>query len=113
MQINLSKLYGAVTILVALGLTGVTGYFFYLIFFNGPVPEAVPTNKTLNVSTFGPKIQKAAAILSNSSQKIGLKKADYIFTDSDLFKSFQVVPDEIPLTDSRGRANPFVPYVAP
>jgi hypothetical protein len=58
-------------------------------------------------------MQKAGAILVNKSDKIMLKEKDIIFTKGDLFKSFTEIPEGIPMSDSRGRADPFVPYVAP
>ena len=113
MQINLSKLMGIVTGIITILMIGGSGYFLFSVFFDGPQEETSPTLATLNVSIFGPKIQKAAAALVDPQRKISLKKKDIAFTESALYQSFTDLPEEVPLSDSRGRPDPFVPYVAP
>lgn len=112
MQISLSKFLG-----VLMGIVGVLlflgfGYFCYLLFFDGPVPSPTPSLQSINVGILGPKMQKAAKVLVNASDKIALSKNDISFTESALFKSFKEIPDNVPMSDSRGRADPFVPYYA-
>jgi hypothetical protein len=67
----------------------------------------------MNISIFGPKIQQSAQILTGSSQKVSFKKKDLAFSETQLYKNFTDLPEVVPLSDSRGRADPFVPYVAP
>jgi hypothetical protein len=83
----------------------------FLIFFTGPKAEAAPSIAAINPAVFGPKIQKAAVTVQG--KKITLSKKDILFTESPLFKSFTEVPKPVPLSDTRGRPDPFVPYVAP
>ena len=111
MQINLSKFIGGLTGLVSLALVAGFGYLTFTLFFGGDT--GVATLESTNVSILGPKSQKAAAALLNATSKISLKKKDLAFTEGALFKSFTDVPDDVPLSDSRGRPDPFVPYVAP
>ena len=113
MQINISKFMGIITGVVALGLLGFLGYLTYTLFFTGEKVEEVPTLSNVNVGILGPKMQKSAAALINASEKISLKKNDVAFTESNLFKSFTKVPGSVPLSESRGRPDPFVPYAAP
>lgn len=111
MQINLSKFIGFLTGVASVALIGGFGYFMYLVFFVGPEPEQIPSLETISVGTFGPKLQKAASAVRD--KKIQLDKKNISFTESALFKSFTDVPDSVPLSDTRGRDDPFVPYVAP
>jgi hypothetical protein len=113
MQINVTKFTQIITGLVALGLIGATGYFMFLLFFSGEAVSDTPTISSINTSVFGPKTQKAAAVLVNTTEKIALKKKDIAFTESALYKSFTDIPDSVSMSDSRGRPDPFVPYVAP
>lgn len=111
MQINVSKFMGFLTGIVSILMLGVFGYYMFLVFFTGPKPEEVPSVAAINPAVFGPKIQKAATMVQ--SKKITLAKKDILFTESPLFKSFTEVPKPVPLSDTRGRPDPFVPYVAP
>lgn len=113
MQINISKFMGIVTGVVTLSLVGCLGYLSYTLFFSGEAVEVTPTLANVNVGILGPKMQKSAAALINASDKIALKKGDIVFTESNLFKSFTEIPSSVPLSESRGRPDPFVPYVAP
>jgi hypothetical protein len=113
MQISLSKFLGVVTGLLGVGAFFSFGYFCYILFFTGEVKSEIPTVESINITVLGPKMQKAGAVLVNKSDKILLKKKDISFTEGDLFKSFTEMPESIPMSDSRGRADPFAPYVAP
>lgn len=113
MQISLSKFLGVVTGILGIGMFLWFGYFCFNLFLNGPKTNTSVNLESINVSIFGTKIQKAASVLVNASDKILLKKKDISFTEGDLFKSFTEIPEGVPMTDSRGRADPFVPYVAP
>lgn len=113
MQISLSKFLGVVTGVVALGILGWYLYFSYNLFFAGEKVEDIPTIQSINVGILGPKAQKAAAALVNASEKIALKRKDIGYIDGTLYKSFTDIPDTVPLSDSRGRPDPFIPYVAP
>jgi hypothetical protein len=113
MQISLSKFLGVMTAILGVGMFLWFGYFCYSLFFTGPTVAEVPTLASIDVAILGPKMQKAATVLVNKNDKILLKKSDILFTESDLFKSFTEVPESVPMSDSRGRADPFVPYVAP
>jgi hypothetical protein len=114
MQISLSKLLVVVTGVVALGMFGATGYLLYVVFFTGPQPDLTASVETVNAGVFGPKLQKAALSITDPAAKISLnKQKDLFFLDSALYKSFVDLPDVVPLSVSRGRPDPFVPYVAP
>lgn len=113
MQISLSKLNAVVTGIIIIGLIGYTGYFLFGIFVRGPKPNPTPVISEASVGVYGSKMQKAASALVNPAQKVNLSKKDLSFTEKDLFNSFTELPIKVPLTDSRGREDPFVPYVAP
>jgi hypothetical protein len=113
MQISLSKFLGVVTGIIGVGMFLYFGYFCYDLFFTGDSTSDTVSVETLNISVLGPKMQKAGAVLVNKTDKIMLKKKDIAFTEGDLFKSFTEIPKGVQMTDSRGRADPFVPYVAP
>lgn len=114
MQVNISKLVGGVSGVVGIILVGISLYFMYSIFFGDNEPLPAPTLSTLDVSIFGAKVKLAASALTGASQKISLdKKKDLIFIESKLYKSFTDMPEDVPLSDSRGRPDPFIPYVAP
>ena len=113
MQINLSKFMAGITGIVVLGLISFSCYLAYQLFFVGNDVETIPTIETLNVGIFKPKMQSAAAALTNKTEKISFTKNDIAFTESPLFKSFTERPGSIPLSEKRGRPDPFIPYVAP
>jgi hypothetical protein len=114
MQISLEKFSLFLTGVISLGLVAGTGYLLFTIFFNAPSPDPVPVLTYANVGVLGPKIQKAAAVLVDPQQKVELNKQKNLkFLESDLFKSFTVKPEDVLLSESRGREDPFVPYVAP
>ncbi len=113
MQISISKFTGFVAGAVGILLVLVYGYFAYNILFSGNEVISAPSASTINTSALGPKMQKAASVLVNASDKIALKQSDLAFTQSELFKSFTDTPSDVPLSGSRGRPDPFLPYVAP
>jgi|JI10StandDraft_1071094.scaffolds.fasta_scaffold1058604_2 hypothetical protein len=113
MQISPSKLAGFLTLIASISLVGAFGYFSYKSVFDGASAEVGTSIETVKGGAFGPKMQKAVKALSGGSGKISLKKKDLAFIEKDLFNSFTDIPDSVPLSDSRGRPNPFVPYVAP
>jgi hypothetical protein len=114
MEVNFSKLVGGISGIVGILLIGGSMYFMYTIFSEGGNTAPEPTLANLNVSIFNQKIQLVAASITGSGQKISLdKKKDLIFTESKLYKSFTDMPEDVPLSDSRGRPDPFIPYVAP
>jgi hypothetical protein len=84
------------------------------LFFDGEADSPAPTIATLDPSIFGPKVQDVMSALNSPAKKINLdKKKDLIFINSSLYKSFTDMPKDVPLSDSRGRPDPFVPYVTP
>lgn len=113
MEINPSKFAAALSGIASLALIGGMGYFLYAVFFDGAKPQDVISVQTINVSVFGPRIQAAAIVLTGTSQKLSFKKSDLSFTETPLYKNFTDLPEVVPLSDSRGRPDPFVPYVAP
>ncbi len=114
MQISLTKFSLFIAGAVSIGLLAGTGYLLFNIFFRGPAPSAVPEVSTVSTSILGPKAQKAATVLIDPSFKVELNKQKNLqFLDSALFNSFTVTPDDVNLSESRGREDPFVPYVAP
>lgn len=112
MQINLSKLYAVLTGILSVGLVLYSGYFLYDILSSGPTPEAKPVVANIKADMFGAKIGKAANAINSPTAKISLKKKDYAFVDSPLYQSFTDMPETVPLSESRGRPDPFVPYYA-
>ena len=113
MQISLSKFLGVITGILGVGMFLWFGYFSYNLFFKEESSSETLTIDSINVGILGAKMQKAASVLVNKSDRVLLKKKDISFTEGDLFKSFTEVPEGVPMTDSRGRADPFVPYIAP
>lgn len=113
MQINPSKFTGFIVGLLSLGAFGWMFYFIFTLFFTPTGVDANAPLSQVDVAIFGPKVQKAANVLVDPKQKIALTKKDLAFTDSALFKSFTDLPETVPMSDSRGRADPFAPYVAP
>ena len=113
MQINLSKFIGGMVGVISLVMVIGFGYLAFDLFFGGNDVN-VPTLENVNTSILGPKMQKAAAALINATDKISLKEDKALsFTKSELYKRFVDMPEDVPLSDSRGRPDPFVPYVAP
>ncbi len=112
MQINVQKLEGIVAGVLALGIVGFSGYLCYQLFFTGPTEEVSPSLSTVNVGTFSafPQILKTASAVSGSGQKIAIGKKSAMFAEKPLFKSFTDDPVDVPLSEKRGRADPFVPY---
>ena len=115
MQISIEKLEGVVTGILAVVIVGVFAYLGYVVFFTAPSPERSPTLATVNVDAFAgfTKIQKVAGVVSGSVQKIAIKKKDYLFTESPIYKSFTDEPVEVWPSEKRGRPDPFVPYATP
>lgn len=113
MQINVSKFIGGTVGVISLALVFGFGYLAFDLFFGGDTVD-VPTLENVNTNLLGPKMQKAAAALINATDKISLKEDKALsFTKSELYKRFVDMPEDVPLSDSRGRPDPFVPYVAP
>ena len=113
MQINPSKFTGMLVGLLSLGLLAGSLYFMYTVMFSGPSSNPVAPLTATDIGALGPKAQKAGNILVDPKQKISVSKKDLSFTESDLFKSFTEPPEVVPMSDSRGRPDPFAPYVAP
>lgn len=113
MDINLQKLEKWVAIVVCTLIVAFVGYLYYVVFFTGPKAEENPTLSGVSSGVFNANVQKAIASLNDPAQKINLKKKDLLFTESALYKSFSEKPYDVPLSDSRGRPDPFVPYAAP
>ena len=113
MDINVQKLQKGVAIAVCIAIVGYSLYLAYGVFFNGPVAQEGGGLANINPGLYGPKIQKAAAPLVDANAKISFKSKDVAFTKTPLFQSFTDLPVEIPLSATRGRPDPFVPYAAP
>ncbi len=109
MQVNNALLKLIATGIIILGVIATPFYFAYTIFFSSTVEVG-----GYNPGLFGPRMQQASQILSAAAaSKMSFKQKDLLFTQSPLYKSFVDPPEVIPLSDSRGRPDPFVPYVAP
>jgi hypothetical protein len=113
MQINPSKFTGLLVGIISLGLLGWCLYFFYGVMFSGVSSNPTAPLTAADVAIFGPKLQKAGAVMVDPKQKVALTKKDFAFTELTLFKSFTDLPEVVPMSDSRGRPDPFAPYVAP
>ncbi len=114
MQISLTKFSLFLAGIISIGLVIGSLYFLFTIFFGGPKPDDFPIITVSNIGVFGPRIHKAAAVLVDPDNKVELNKDKNLkFLTSDLYLSFTENPDVIPLSQSRGRPDPFVPYVAP
>ena len=117
MEINVAKLIGGVVGVLSLALLLGSGYFLYDVFFNGAQVDPTVSVKAVTTDFFGPKAQKAASAITDPKQKISLRHTitqdDIAFTEKELFKSFTDLPESVPLSESRGRPDPFTPYVAP
>ncbi len=114
MQISLTKFSLILSGVISLGLVAGTGYLLFNFFFMGPEPDAAPVLTSASASILGPKAQKAANALIDPQYKIELNKQKNLqFLESNLFNTFTVTPDDVLLSKSRGREDPFVPYVAP
>lgn len=111
MNISLSKLKDFSVGLLVLAIIFYTLFSGYKIFFP---EESVSTDVTaVNAGLLGPKLQKAALILNDPKEKLSFKQKDIFFTDGVLYKSFVNFPESVPLSDKRGREDPFVPYATP
>ncbi len=113
MEINLAKFEKGVIGIVAVLFALLMLYLTYTLFFVGPAIDSNPSLATITPANFGPKVQKAAATLTDKTQKVMLGRNDLMFTETALYKSFTDLPLDVPLSDKRGRPDPFVPYVAP
>lgn len=113
MDINVQKLQQWTALVIYLAIIGFTFYLGYVVFFTGPKADEGVGLASINPGAYGPKIQKAAAALVDANARISFKTKDLAFTSTPLFKSFTEVPLEVPLSATRGRPDPFVPYVAP
>ena len=94
---------------LVIGMISYSGYLGYGIFFQDSSDDVT----TLNAGILGPKLQKVALILNSSKDKISFKQRDLSYTEGSLYKSFTDLPEAVPLSEERGRRDPFVPYVAP
>lgn len=112
MQISPSKFTGALVGIAIILMLGGGLYFLYGLFFLGPKPQESVSIDTLNVGILKSKMQKAGSALVGKN-KVSLRKQDIVFAESALYKSFTDIPEGVPLSDSRGREDPFAPYVAP
>lgn len=112
MEIDPKKFAAVVAGITSLGLIAFSGYFLFDVFFGGEKPEAPTSVETVNFGLFGPKVQAASKILVGSS-KVSFKKKDFAFTESSVYKNLTEPAEVIPMSDSRGRPDPFQPYVAP
>ncbi len=112
MQVNIQKLQGIVTGVLAIGIVGFSIYFLYTVFMTGPVPELSPSLSTVNSGAFAgvPKVQKVAEAVKGTGEKFALKKKNYQFIEKPVYKSFTNDPVDVPLSEKRGRADPFAPY---
>ncbi len=111
MNISLSKVKDVGVGLVVVGMVCYTLFLGYGVFFP---EEQVSTDITaVNAGLLGPKLQKAALILNDPREKLSFKQKDLLFSETVLYKSFVNFPEDIPLSEKRGREDPFVPYVTP
>ncbi len=111
MDISLAKVKDIGVGIVCLGLLGYVLYLGYGIFFGSAgVSGGVAS---VNAGLLGPKLQKGAATLNDPNKKISFKQKDLSFTEGLLYKSFITTPELVPLSDKRGRPDPFVPYATP
>ncbi|MEN9881086.1 MAG: hypothetical protein RLZZ308_269 [Candidatus Parcubacteria bacterium] len=116
MDINIQKLEGIVAGVIIAGIIGFTAYLGYVVFFTGEQVNTDPGLSSVNIGIFSgnPKIQRSAQAVADPNQKIQLDSNKSLnFINGVLYKSFSDIPLEVPMSDTRGRPNPFVPYVTP
>lgn len=117
MTINVHKLEGVVTGAIAVGMVSFFAYFIYLVFFTGPVPETSPSLSSVNPGVFSsfPKMNKAAEVVTGAEDKfVFRKKGQPPLVQKKIYQSFTDDPVDVPLSEKRGRADPFVlPYATP
>ncbi len=115
MEINLQKLQAGVAAGIGVAIVAYSLYLGYSVFFSGPVAESSPTLASVSPSSFSGanKIKKSAEMVGGTGKKISFTRKDYLFTESSVYKSFTDDPVVVPLSDTRGRPDPFVPYAAP
>jgi len=114
MNISIQQLEKFVTGVLAIALVGFSLYLAYIVFFTGPKPTEGLEVSSVNKSIFSgnKKLESAAAYVNDPAFKEISKS--FRFTETALYKSFTDIPEDIPMSDKRGRANPFVPsYVTP
>lgn len=111
MNISLSKVKDIGVGLAVVGIVCYTLYLGYGVFF--PEEQVSTDVAAVNAGLLGPKLQKAALILNNPKEKLSFKQKDILFTETVLYKSFVNFPENISLSEKRGREDPFVPYATP
>ncbi len=111
MNISLSKVKDIGVGLAVVAIICYTLFLGYGIFF--PEEQVSTDVAAVNAGLLGPKLQKAALILNNPREKVSFKQKDILFTEGVLYKSFVNFPESVPLSDKRGREDPFVPYATP
>lgn len=109
MEISPSKFAAFLSGIISLVLVGGMFYFCYILFFSNSSYVSGGPVTTSDILVFGPKM-RAAVVVADPQQKLSFSSP---YIDTLLFKSFSDKPEVVPLTDSRGRPDPFVPYVAP
>lgn len=108
MNISISLIKNVATGIICLGLVVYSFYLGYGIFFKKV--EVSTDVSTVNAGLLGQKLQKAALFLNSKTEKVSFSKTTLLFSQGALYKSFINVPEAIPLSDKRGREDPFVPY---
>lgn len=111
MNISLSKVKDAGVGLAVVAIICYALYLGYGVFF--PEEQVSTDVAAVNAGLLGPKLQRAALILNSPKDKLSFKQKDIAFTESVLYKSFVNFPESVPLSDKRGREDPFVPYATP
>jgi hypothetical protein len=114
MNISIQQLEKAVVGILMVGVVGFSLYLGYIVFFTGPKPSEFSDVTSVNKGMFSgnKKLESAAGAVNDPSFK-SISKT-FQFTQSALYKSFTESPESVPLSEKRGRANPFVPsYVTP
>jgi hypothetical protein len=102
MNISLSALKN-----IGVGIVILGGFLYTLYLGYDMLVLQVPAG-SVNASLLGPRLQKAATVIQ-SAEKISFKKSVLQFTETPLYASFVDVPEAVPLSDKRGREDPFVP----
>ncbi|MEN9552198.1 MAG: hypothetical protein RI935_575 [Candidatus Parcubacteria bacterium] len=102
MNISISLIKDSAVGLIVIGIIGYSLFLGYGVFFREPA-----VSSSVSASLLGPRLQAAALIVQ---EKVSFSPNNLTFTKTPLYTSFIDPPEIVPLSDKRGRDDPFVPF---